>query len=199
MMKLKTTVILETIGFASSFSDALPDPGGRPLARLHLAIPISARQCKSLPAKVYKPIEVPYETRTRSHGASHGLRTEPTGCLHSHRYLKNIPLENPRAPRARTTRARGQRLFDCVSGMWCCPLGHGIEDRGASHVQVKELDYSPGSRWASEDLFACRADRPARARGMARSSSSTRAPRRWTPRSRSRSRITVKAMPRARA
>src|SRR6266513_5912209 len=45
MMKLKMMVILETIGFASSFSDALPI-SGRPPSAAARPIPISGGQCK---------------------------------------------------------------------------------------------------------------------------------------------------------
>jgi beta-alanine--pyruvate transaminase len=42
------------------------------------------------------------------------------------------------------TNASGHQLFDCLSGMWCCPAGHGhprlVE---AFTQQAKTLDYAP--------------------------------------------------------
>lgn len=39
---------------------------------------------------------------------------------------------------------QGRRLFDALSGLWCCPLGHAHEGiASAISRQVRELDYSP--------------------------------------------------------
>jgi beta-alanine--pyruvate transaminase len=40
--------------------------------------------------------------------------------------------------------AEGRELFDCLSGMWCCPLGHGHPKLVAAlKQQAENLDYSP--------------------------------------------------------
>src|SRR5258708_7161623 len=43
------------------------------------------------------------------------------------RYLKKSPQSRilARAEGAYYTTVEGRRLFDCLSGLWCCPLGHG--------------------------------------------------------------------------
>jgi beta-alanine--pyruvate transaminase len=53
------------------------------------------------------------------------------------------------------TLADGRRLFDCLSGMWCCPLGHahaGIAE--AVSRQVRELDYSPAFQMGHPKIFS---------------------------------------------
>jgi beta-alanine--pyruvate transaminase len=60
------------------------------------------------------------------------------------RYFKRQPKIVVRAEGAYYEMADGKRLFDCLSGLWCCPLGHahrGIADALAR--QVLELDYAP--------------------------------------------------------
>jgi beta-alanine--pyruvate transaminase len=40
--------------------------------------------------------------------------------------------------------AEGRELFDCLSGMWCCPLGHGHPKLVAAlKQQAENLDYAP--------------------------------------------------------
>jgi beta-alanine--pyruvate transaminase len=42
------------------------------------------------------------------------------------------------------TNASGPRLFDCLSGMWCCPAGHGHPKLVEAFTQqAKTLDYAP--------------------------------------------------------
>ena len=42
------------------------------------------------------------------------------------------------------TAADGRRVFDSLSGLWCCGLGHGRSEIAAAVArQVRELDYSP--------------------------------------------------------
>ena len=68
------------------------------------------------------------------------------------------------APHARTmvsasgayyTNGLGHRLFDCLSGMWCSPLGHAhpkiVE---AVTRQVRTLDYSPAFQCAAPSTLA---------------------------------------------
>src|SRR2546430_13654297 len=75
------------------------------------------------------------------------LRTEAYWMPFTHnRYLKKNPRSRilARAEGAYYTTVEGRRLFDCVSGMWCCPLGHGHPKIAEAVArQVKELDYSP--------------------------------------------------------
>src|SRR5438093_12788931 len=73
------------------------------------------------------------------------------------RYLKKNPRSRilARAEGAYYTTAEGARLFDCVSGMWCCPLGHGHPKIAeAVSRQVKELDYSPAFQMGHPKIFS---------------------------------------------
>jgi beta-alanine--pyruvate transaminase len=85
----------------------------------------------------------------------------PTGAywmpFTSNRYLKKNPKSRilARAQGAYYTTLEGKRLFDCLSGLWCCPLGHGhprIAEAVAS--QVKELDYSPAFQMGHPKVFS---------------------------------------------
>ena len=53
------------------------------------------------------------------------------------------------------TTTEGRRLFDCLSGMWCSPLGHGhpkiVE---AVAAQIKQLDYSPAFQMGHPKIFS---------------------------------------------
>ena len=50
--------------------------------------------------------------------------------------------------------AAGHKLFDCISGMWCSPIGHAhpkiIE---AISEQVKTLDYAPGFQASNDQVL----------------------------------------------
>jgi beta-alanine--pyruvate transaminase len=75
----------------------------------------------------------------------------------SNRYLKKNPKSRilARAQGAYYTTLEGKRLFDCLSGLWCCPLGHGhpkIAEAVAG--QVKELDYSPAFQMGHPKVFS---------------------------------------------
>src|SRR5579864_3378376 len=62
----------------------------------------------------------------------------------ANRYFKRQPKIVARAEGAYYETVDGKRLFDCLSGLWCCPLGHArrsIADAVAR--QLKELDYAP--------------------------------------------------------
>src|SRR6266850_1214500 len=87
-----------------------------------------------------------------------GLRTEAYWMPFTHnRYLKKHPRSRilARAEGAYYTSAEGQRLFDCVSGMWCCPLGHGHPKIAEAVArQVKELDYSPAFQMGHPKIFS---------------------------------------------
>jgi beta-alanine--pyruvate transaminase len=53
------------------------------------------------------------------------------------------------------TNAEGKRLFDCLSGLWCCPLGHGHPKIAeAISRQVKELDYAPAFQMGHPKIFS---------------------------------------------
>src|SRR5689334_7367475 len=61
------------------------------------------------------------------------------------RYLKANPRSRvlASAEGAYYTTTEGKRLFDCLSGLWCCPLGHGHPHIAeALKRQAESLDYS---------------------------------------------------------
>jgi beta-alanine--pyruvate transaminase len=70
------------------------------------------------------------------------------------RYFKSHPRMLARAEGAYYTTVDGRRLFDCLSGMWCSPLGHAhpaiVE---AISTQVRELDYSPAFQFGHPKIF----------------------------------------------
>jgi beta-alanine--pyruvate transaminase len=71
------------------------------------------------------------------------------------RFFKRHPRMIVRAEGAYYWTVDGQRLFDCLSGLWCCPLGHGhpkIADAVAR--QVKELDYAPAFQMGHPKIFS---------------------------------------------
>jgi len=73
------------------------------------------------------------------------------------RYFKKNPRSRilTRAEGAYYMTAEGARLFDCLSGLWCCPLGHGhpkIAEAVAG--QIKELDYSPAFQMGHPKIFS---------------------------------------------
>ena len=73
------------------------------------------------------------------------------------RYLKTNPRSRilARAEGAYYTTTEGQRLFDCLSGLWCSPLGHGHPKIAeAVAKQVKELDYSPAFQMGHPKIFS---------------------------------------------
>lgn len=73
------------------------------------------------------------------------------------RYFKKDPRSRilARAEGAYYTTIEGKRLFDCLSGLWCCPLGHG-HPRIAEAVarQVQQLDYSPAFQMGHPGIFS---------------------------------------------
>lgn len=53
------------------------------------------------------------------------------------------------------TTVGGRRLFDCLSGLWCCPLGHGHPKVAEAITrQLKELDYSPAFQMGHPKIFS---------------------------------------------
>src|SRR5258706_12691829 len=86
-----------------------------------------------------------------------GLRTEAYWMPFTHnRYLKKHPRSRilARAEGAYYTNAEGKRLFDCISGMWCCPLGHGHPKIAAAMArQGKGLDYIPATPIRNHRIF----------------------------------------------
>src|SRR5437667_10247889 len=86
------------------------------------------------------------------------LRTAAYWMPFTHnRYLKKSPRSRilARAEGAYYTTAEGARLFDCLSGLWCCPLGHGHPKIAEAVArQVRELDYSPAFQMGHPKIFS---------------------------------------------
>jgi len=87
-----------------------------------------------------------------------GLELEAYWMPFTHnRYLRKNPRSRilARAEGVYYTTVEGKRLFDCLSGLWCCPLGHG-HPRIAQAVarQVLELDYSPAFQMGHPKIFS---------------------------------------------
>jgi beta-alanine--pyruvate transaminase len=62
----------------------------------------------------------------------------------ANRHFKQHPTLVAGADGAYFIRPDGRRLFDCLSGLWCTPLGHGRpEILAAVRAQVGELDFAP--------------------------------------------------------
>src|SRR5882672_11459229 len=173
MMKLNTMVILEYIGFASSFSKrsrsratAQPRPS-RPFQFMGASV-------SSLQAEVYKRAyaALPQRTMLRCGALKGGLMKHETAVMEQamslrtgaywmpfthNRYFKKNPQSRilARAEGAYSTTTEGRRLFDCISGMWCCPLGHGHPKIAEAVArQVKELDYSPAFQMGHPKIFS---------------------------------------------
>src|SRR6266478_5664586 len=91
-------------------------------------------------------------------GEATSLRTGAYWMPFTHnRYLKKNPRSRilAGAEGAYYTTAEGARLFDCVSGMWCCPLGHGHPKIAEAVArQVRELDYSPAFQMGHPKIFS---------------------------------------------
>lgn len=62
----------------------------------------------------------------------------------SNRYFKHHPKMVVSAKGAYYRTEDGRELFDCLSGMWCCPLGHAHPKIVETFTrQAQTLDYSP--------------------------------------------------------
>lgn len=86
----------------------------------------------------------------------------------ANRYFKSHPTLVSAAQGAYYVLPDGRRVYDCLSGLWCTPLGHGRpEVVAAVRAQVGELDFAPTfqvghpkvfelaariARWAPEGL-----------------------------------------------
>jgi beta-alanine--pyruvate transaminase len=70
------------------------------------------------------------------------------------RYFKKHPLLVTGARGCHYTLADGRSVFDCLSGLWCSPLGHAHPALvRAVQRQVESLDYSPGFQLGHEAAF----------------------------------------------
>jgi beta-alanine--pyruvate transaminase len=73
------------------------------------------------------------------------------------RYFKGHPASRiiAGAEGAYYTTIEGRRLFDCLSGLWCCPLGHGHPKIAEAVArQLKALDYSPAFQMGHPAIFS---------------------------------------------
>ena len=62
----------------------------------------------------------------------------------ANRHFKHHPHLIVRGEGAYYTLQDGRRVFDCLSGLWCTPLGHGrAEIASAVSAQLAELDFAP--------------------------------------------------------
>ena len=70
------------------------------------------------------------------------------------RYFKQRPKLVASGAGAYLTLTDGRKVFDCLSGLWCTPLGHSHPDIvGAIQRQVATLDYSPGFQVSHPGAF----------------------------------------------
>jgi beta-alanine--pyruvate transaminase len=70
------------------------------------------------------------------------------------RYFKQRPKLVSCGEGAYLTLTDGRRVFDCLSGLWCTPLGHSRpEIVAAVQRQVATLDYSPGFQLSHPGAF----------------------------------------------
>ncbi|HVW70635.1 MAG TPA: aspartate aminotransferase family protein [Steroidobacteraceae bacterium] len=70
------------------------------------------------------------------------------------RYFKQRPKLVASGEGAYLTLTDGRRVFDCLSGLWCTPLGHSHPKIVAAvQKQVAKLDYSPGFQVSHPGAF----------------------------------------------
>ena len=70
------------------------------------------------------------------------------------RYFKQRPKLVQSGAGAYLTLTDGRRVFDCLSGLWCTPLGHSHpEIVDAIQRQVAKLDYTPGFQLSHPGAF----------------------------------------------
>jgi len=70
------------------------------------------------------------------------------------RYFKAAPRLIASAKGCYFTLDDGRRLFDCLSGLWCSPLGHSpARIVAAIRQQVETLDYAPSFQMGHEPAF----------------------------------------------
>ena len=71
------------------------------------------------------------------------------------RYFKKHPLLFTGARGCHYTLADGRRVFDCLSGLWCSPLGHAHPALvSAVQRQVETLDYAPSFQLGHAAAFS---------------------------------------------
>jgi beta-alanine--pyruvate transaminase len=72
----------------------------------------------------------------------------------ANRQFKADPRIITAAKGAYLTDAEGRRIFDGLSGLWCCGLGHGVpEISEAVAAGIKELDYAPAFQYGHPKAF----------------------------------------------
>ena len=70
------------------------------------------------------------------------------------RYFKKTPKIMASAQGAYYYDDQGRKLFDGLSGLWCVPLGHGVDRIGSAiQKQFKTMDYGPAFQMASAETF----------------------------------------------
>ena len=70
------------------------------------------------------------------------------------RYFKQRPKLVASGAGAYLALTDGRKVFDCLSGLWCTPLGHSHpEIVAAIQRQVATLDYSPGFQMSHPGAF----------------------------------------------
>tara|TARA_B110000858_G_scaffold194218_1_gene248167 strand:- start:11831 stop:13111 length:1281 start_codon:yes stop_codon:yes gene_type:complete len=70
------------------------------------------------------------------------------------RQFKDQPRMMASAKGAYYTDSQGRKIFDALSGLWTCGLGHGREEiTAAVSVQMSSLDYSPGFQYGHKHSF----------------------------------------------
>jgi len=73
----------------------------------------------------------------------------------SNRYFKSRPKLVASGKDAYLELVDGRRVFDCLSGLWCTPLGHSHPAVvSAVQSQVAELDYAPAFQLGHPKVFA---------------------------------------------
>jgi beta-alanine--pyruvate transaminase len=101
---------------------------------------------------------VPVKSEAKTRQRTSAIDTQSYWMPFTHnRYFKSHPASRiiARAEGAYYTTVEGRRLFDCLSGLWCCPLGHGhpkIADAVAR--QLRTLDYSPAFQMGHPAIFS---------------------------------------------
>lgn len=72
----------------------------------------------------------------------------------ANRYFKSHPKLVASAEGMYVTLTDGRRLFDCLSGLWCTPLGHSHPAIVAAvQAQIAELDYAPAFQMGHPKVF----------------------------------------------
>ena len=93
---------------------------------------------------------------TELHPDAQNLDTRAWWMPFTHnRYFKNKPRLITKAKGAYYELADGRRVFDCLSGLWCSPLGHSHPAVvKAVQEQVATLDFSPSFQMGHPAAFS---------------------------------------------